>query len=376
MIEVGSSLSTLTSLRVFLQNTSGSAIAVSLLFEALAKLVGGCPCLKHMHSQGKMTVAFMRELGHVCPCISHLSITANDDEIPHLEQLLLLQPSFFPLVKSISFPGLHTALPDMSANDSILSVQLKDFRLTSNAGLANMPPKLQHLSLDLLLHDPKALVGVRNICCSLHSLELVSSPDVFLHEFTEFLRAAPALKVIKTLSSDVPFMSINCCMETAADVASDLLVVRGYVGIDIIKNAHFFFNLDEWKESVGCMQSVIASLPRMTGFTNVEIECNEDELRPFLNVFPDVQKLGLQCCYKLDDAGLQVLTTCQQMTHLYLSFCCVKLTSCGVNTLCLHLPRLFNIICSDCHGSTEAACESCNKMLERQGLLARLFWED
>lgn len=368
VLGVGTALKTVTNLDLQLENTSDSSVDKLVLFQALDLLGDQFPSLKFLHSQGYMNEAFMHTLGKKCPLLSAMSIVPGQDELLCIQQFLLLQPLLFPLLHSVSFPSLNV-LPDMSLNSSIISVNIGCLRLSSG-DYNNMPPKLHNLSLVSLGYHEGPLVGISPTLSSLQSLDIKWDTDMQLHTIAEMLRSAPALHVIRLVPDHGQFLKVNCWSDTnpTSTIIADLSVLRARVGIDVIRDAGFYFCLEDMKAVVS-VPVFLASLPLMKGFTRLELALGDrDVLAIFLNAFPDVQKLGLIGVNGVDDLALQALVACSCMTTLNF-FGCEEFTTAGLLHLCMRLPRLVCVTCEEVsHHLGKAALEKCEKLLERRGL--------
>lgn len=368
--EVGESLSTVTSLLLHIQDTGGSAVTTAELSKHVGSLLLACPALQSVTLKGSTSPALLRALGLACPLLSSLVMVTNDSDILHLQVMMLLLPSLVPNLTSLGFQGLRHSLPDISANNGILSLAFSHdpgaiiqslhhpphhFNFSSIVHWHCLPPKLQHLSVHDIDTGPPT--RDRPLLSSLVRLELYSSFP-YAHPLAQLLRAAPALQGV-IVGSHPSFMRgmLPACIQffLHEQTGVELETLQSRLQPPVYSNTSYHVECRD-KDEEESLLPFIAALPCMTGVTGLQIfGCSLAELGPLLRVFPDLTQLALWSVEKLDDVGLQEVAAAVQLISLTVG-ACYDVRAMGVLALCQSLPNLKRVDLKSCqfeYGSVE-----------------------
>lgn len=135
-------------LRVDLSQAEQAGDTRATLEEAMVSLLRACPALQSFTSEGH-SLGFLHVLHQTCPLLSSLEFVTCDPAPAYLQEVMLLLQYEFPNVHSLELQ--HTGgswspeLPDMTENESILSLDLHHFCFTTKAQWLCLPLQLLHL---------------------------------------------------------------------------------------------------------------------------------------------------------------------------------------------------------------------------------------
>lgn len=114
-------------------------------------------------------------------------------------------------------------------------------------------------------------------------------------------------------------------------------------------------------------EAFIPFLPHLTGFTSCQlVRCTLEESGSLLSCFPDLEMLSLSSQVLFDDVALQMVASCENLTHLELSYN-HDITAQGLLVLCARLPRLKCVTYFGCTMLNQPALDSLAGLLEACG---------
>lgn len=377
--EVGPALSKVKDLVLYLKAESGSAVTASLLDESLALLVGACPMLSRLKSQGRLSQTFLRHVGEACPLLTELTILSESQDLPDLQKVLLLLPSLLPNVDTLWLPlhRLHRrqdVFPDMSSNTGLRNLYLHRCIFDSEKSWQCLPPKLLTLECFAIRQGPPATGPGGQLLHSLLGLSVACHVPMRLDSLAQLLRCAPNLKVITDNHGYGGLHTIDCTFNPPT-AAADLSTLRGRMEIDAIKHAVYRFGYNE-EYDVMLFPPLLAALPCMAGVERCEVQyCLSSDLGPLLAVFPDVRELSLLGMEEMGDVGMQALASCAKLTSLTLEGCS-KATPIGLFALCTRLPGLCSVVHNTCTLLKAPALDSFKQLLQRDITLQEVVRED
>lgn len=356
----GSSLSTVTSLFLLWDNTSRSPATAAAVNAALELLVAACPRLTSLEWDGQLSWGVLRKLGQTCKDLSTLTLGRD---IPgqvcsmDVESVVAALPTQLPQVSSLSLPAdSYTSLdvctttsyvevtPNMSANDSLLSLRLGCYRWGRASTWLRLPYNLQHFSCRRMecSFPPEPLMDGHNPLASLLSVDMGERErPTELGVLASILRCAPLLQ------------QLNCSLQRfdcplTASGAEDLHLVASKIDQGLFTHIlRLCFDCGSFV-SHPSLHSYLDAFPPMQ---HVQ-ECHMDDvtalaLHSLLHIFPSMQRLCLHDSEDLDDAGLQELAVCSSLKEL--SFLdCNGISPTGVMALCRILPSLKDIYFLNC----------------------------
>lgn len=364
-------LATITTLHLNIDDTtSGSSDATASLWKALAVLVGACPVLTAFYCYlGHLPLAFMHTLGGACPLLTTFEVQALDGDREYLQEVVTLLPRLLPRVHTLGFEGLESALPDMTANTGIHTLEMKDYTFAAEEQWLRLPPDLYDLSCFSASVGPPALMAdqSRAMLVSLLHLSLhLTEGGAPVHALAGILQAAPNLEDISYDGTDEDERGFVVQCHLGPSTAADLAVLRARSSIKPFDEATYLFgrgpDLDE-----GPLQPFIASLSCMPDIFSVELDgCRRDESLSLLSLFPGIEYLGLAFLPSFNDVSLRALTSCAELAHLTLT-CCNGITPTGLLALCVRLPQLRTVTYTECDLLNQRALNALMGLLRGYG---------
>lgn len=352
---------------LLVEDTGGSTITAALLDSALARLVSSCPALTSLYLRGKRALSSVLtpSIGISCPLLKSLAIT-DVENVQFLQASLRLLPTILPRVTCLELPCHTYALPDMSHNTNILSLDIGYIKsLGADSDWNSLPPKLQYLRCGGIETPPPA--NAEGIFNNLLHLDIFNHHS-HLHIITELPQIAPNLQKYACCSRYGGSENfIECTLDLSS--AAEMTLLQS-MQQDYVKNAIFFIhcrgsNLSSQVHHWVSDSSFMASLPRMTNVGQCAFcDCKLGHLGNLLAVFPKMHYLTLKSCKALDDVELQVLAGSVQLERLKLMFC-DQVSPMGLFALCQLLPNLKVVKCVECVQLQAAALHVCAQLLGR-----------
>lgn len=321
-----------------------------------------CPALTALHLPENTSLEFLRHASEACPLLPTLELRAQA-HCPDIEDFLRAKPSPFLHLHTLIIRRTDASLPDMSQLRGLHTLNLSTTSFTSEAQWLCLPPGLQSLFCLSLEVGPPA-----DTTCSLSSLFAlhVEVPmHTPLYTIAQLLRAAPSLQAFTYDLKEVEQLVVLCPLgpETAADLAS--LHTRS--DIPCLARATYLFDVSEAVVG-GPYLPLIATLPRMTGFTACQLEsCTQEEMVGLLGVFPNMERLTLSFLHTMDDLGLRAVTSYGSLTQLKLDYCS-SVTPMGLLALCLRLPSLTCVEYENCERLQQPELDKCVELLRGYGV--------
>lgn len=371
--EVGAALSTVKEIEMSYTNTSGSAFTTAVLDQSVAMLVQACPSLVTLHSNEHLSLQLVRLLGEACPTLHELRM-GDFGLHPFISTVQSVLPELhvaFPQLRELDLPTLKDQMLDMSHLRSVRSLRIHSLTFLTEAQWHMLPPRLQTLYIDQLeVGPPTTKDGATGRSLLPYLLYFNANTTMPLHAVAQLLRAAPALRDLgagfeEDCDNDEethPFVQVKESLTASAD----LLVLRDRSSLPSIKNIVYCFNGHEY-QTVGVLQPILATLPRMTGSTScMFVNCNPSLLTQLLEMFPDVCDLALGG--NMNNLQLQSLVVCAQLKRLKLHQCNL-LGPVALALVCERLPGLCHVRCEGCARLQVPDLEECKQSLMRDILL-------
>lgn len=348
MRKVGACLSTVTALDLCYMDTSGNAVSVAALCQAMGLLLDACPSLKSLTSRGHLPTAFLRKLGAACPHLSALTMHNEEVDLLYLQRILMLQPTLLPHVTSLSLPRLQRALPDMSHNTGILSLEMQSF-IMQGAHWLSLPGKLQRLKCAAMHEGPPLCADSTDLLSNLLDIEF-DSISMPLHEIAQLLREAPFPHQIRDCR-------LNILCSVSPSIATDLLFIHQEMQMGVVKR--FTYDLRfEIPRREAWSPTLMSTLPRMTGVTRCTLDCRNGNILPMLRAFPDARNVIISHCAALGNLELHTLAALAKLESLQLMYC-DNVTPMGLLALCNQLQGLVCVDfvgCAMLHGPELGVC--------------------
>lgn len=382
MCEVGDALKTVTELSLGVKDTGNSTTTAAILNEALARVLKACPSVKRLCYCSPFSTSVLGAVGSTCPQLLELILLLSGDDNAMVQSIMQIQPTLFKHLNCLILLELGEDLPDMSCSNSICRIFLPEFRFDTEHQWRHLPPNLQYLHALRVETGPPAFSTTgssRNLLASLLRLG-TSCPSMPLGALIRLLLAAPALTEIKvgcenaadgtTPDADQYNIVVDCMahLSSAKALANGLNMVLQKASMDSLLNATYYFNCSDALPS-GSWQSVLPTLPLMTGFTSCIIDsCETAVIQKLLGLFPDIRNLVI-AHLDLDDIQLvSVLVGLRKLIKLRICSC-PKFGLNGLIALCLRLPSLCHVQCEGCDMLDIADLEKCKKLMPRNILL-------
>lgn len=356
--QVGSALSTVTNLIFLLEDTGGSTFTAAVLNKTLELLVSAFPVLKCATIQGYISQSVLCRLGEACPLLTDLILLYNPRETLDAQRLVDLLPSLLPQVSSLDF-SQHCQgtcmLPNMMGNDSLVSLDIPNYTLSSQSDWYSLPPNLKLLFVGNIVALPTFFTIHNSILNNLLMLHI--GGNTCANNVAQSVRNAPRLE----------YVSVTGNLECNPTVikASSLRFLHDRMEKGLVINARF--TVDAKMHAVPHL--CLTLLPSMTHVTRCHIVYEEPgDLAKLLAVFPNMQQLFLVSGRDMDDHVLQDLAACSHLNKLDVVKC-KNVTPMGVLALCLSLPGLCNISFHDCGRMSSPGLEKCKSLLKDHGVM-------
>lgn len=384
--EVGLALSTVTSLELSFEDTSGSDASAAVLDQARVQLVNLLPALKSLANRGPLSPEFLLAMGQACPHLSALTLIAGSDDLKHVQATLQLQPLLLPNINSLTFQtyGSDYILPDISNNSNIRCLDAAGHRFKTAAQWRRLPQNLLSLRCYTVGGSvPAVTANGSPLLSSLQSLTLEVNdinPFIALRSLAQVLRAAPVLTSVK-FEDDCGPPSIDCDFNEFTDTASaasDLSLLLQRPEVDVVKDGEYRICFDD-RQSQAVLETLINGLPCMQGVASCELRgMVPGELSMLVKKFPDAERLLIQHTHEsyqddmlLDDEELLCVSACRHLKWLHITGC-EKITALGLLTLCQRLPLLTNVDCYKCAQLTEPVMQKCVELLGKFGTFVEM----
>lgn len=375
--EVGSALSTVTSLAIYLEDTCGRAASAAELDVVLAMLFSNLPFLVAFTCEGHLSVDLFRHLGQISPHLASLTLISGRGDNAYIQKVIALQPSLLPGINSLTLRHLYPdfTIPDMSGSTSIIHLALPRIGMDSVEWRC-LPRKLEHLSCGWINDVPPASSDGTHILARLERLAMdddgSNNPDMPLEALAEILRAATALKALTIGSeSNASIFTVSC--KFFDSTSSDLLLVQQNMAVLSFKT--IIFRIDCTGQGMRApARDVISTFPRMVGVAQCEFyHPSHGKLVGLLEAFPDVQHLLLTGYHEMGQDGVELreLAACSRLTHLELEDC-NEVSRVGLLRLCQRLPTLNSVSCRRCAQLTEPVMRKCEEWLQSLGRLVKM----
>lgn len=323
----------------------------------MALLAHACPSLTHISFSGHVPVEFLHALGDSCPMIKDVHIEGNDEDLPYLQHLLLLQPSQLPNVTCLSLKGVKMEMPDLSENIGILSLKL-GFLQIQQSHWPCFPRKLKHLEATCVRGGPPVCSITRSILNSLQSIK-INSFTILLDQLADLLRESLFPHQIQ------PRFRFNIMCDVNQSTAAHMLYVYTNMQRSWLMRCHCSV-ICSGGASGSWLQAFILIRPCMTGYLHCKLICSSANLLPILSAFPDLQTLIIRGGVALTDLDLHALTACPQLRTIFVATF-NSITPMGVLALCLHLPHLSCLEVFKCEKLQGPKLERCVQLLKEYG---------
>lgn len=379
MREAGSSLNSLKSFEIHLQDTSNSSFMATALDNALIVLLASCPVLRSLTFSGHLSHKLLQSMGQACPSLSTLISTGADQtDLAYLQTMLQLQPTLLPHITTLTFEDVTEAftIPDISGNHKIESLSLSCCSWWTDAHWRAIPRNLKFWRCMSIESGPPALPDGRKLLTCLQNLEMDDLALCMpLSVVAKLAISAPALLSITTTAhpDHTATLMIRCAIkpETAVTTAANLFLLHPSLAGPAFNDAYLYC-FCKHRGGGAALQVAINALPRMTCVTRCILRnLVPGELRPMLACFPDIRELEIRYSPELSGGELQEVSMCTLLTVLKLR-ACDNLSSMAVLSLCHVLPSLKSVECCGCVLLDETSMAECNQLLHRHNLHVEL----
>lgn len=364
--EAGPALAAITTLHLSVNDSGGSVVTKSVLWAAVATFFRACPALTSLlYQDSLLPPPVFRALGGACPHLNSLTVRAAGRDIQNLQEIVQLLPSVLPQLHTLGIDGdTQLILPDMSLCTRIHTLDVYCFDFTTSDEWRRLPPNLRSLRCFDVLVGPRMAppgAGAPPLSGLLH-LNVHTTNGTPIRALAQIVRAAPALAEVECAGRDANGGNFIIACPMHPSTATDLVLLHSMREIGLFRSAVYSFG-----GLAADGEAFIPFLPHLTGFTSCQlVRCTLEESGSLLSCFPDLEMLSLSSQVLFDDVALQMVASCENLTHLELSYN-HDITAQGLLVLCARLPRLKCVTYFGCTMLEQPALDSLAGLLEACG---------